>query len=59
MVKSKGEGRRLLDAGGVYLNNERIKQGVRLTPEHLASESHIVLRSGKKDYYLVRVIRRP
>ena len=55
MVKSKGEGRRLLDAGGVYVNNLRVSAGVRITSEHLASESLIVLRSGKKNYFLVHV----
>ncbi len=55
MVKSKGEGRRLLDAGGVYVNNLRVGGGMKITPEHLASESLIVLRSGKKNYFLVHV----
>jgi tyrosyl-tRNA synthetase len=55
MVKSKGEGRRLLDAGGVYVNNLRVAGGTRITPDHLASESLIVLRSGKKNYFLVHV----
>jgi len=57
MVKSKGEGRRLLEAGGVYLNNVRVAPGTRVTREHLASESLIVLRSGKKNYYLVHITR--
>jgi tyrosyl-tRNA synthetase len=45
----------LLEAGGVYLNNVRVAPGTRVTREHLASESLIVLRSGKKNYYLVHV----
>lgn len=57
MVKSKGEGRRLLDAGGVYVNNLRVPGGTKITPAHLASETLIVLRSGKKNYYLVHVNR--
>lgn len=57
MVKSKGEGRRLLEAGGVYLNNERVSPGTLVTRQHLASESLIVLRSGKKNYYLVHLTR--
>ena len=55
MVKSKGEGRRLLDAGGVYVNNLRVQPGTRTGAQHLASESLMVLRSGKKNYYLVQV----
>jgi tyrosyl-tRNA synthetase len=56
MVKSKGEGRRLLDAGGVYVNNLRVEPGTRAGAQHLASESLMVLRSGKKNYYLVQVM---
>jgi tyrosyl-tRNA synthetase len=55
MVKSKGEGRRLLDAGGVYVNNMRVEPGTRIGAGHLATESLMVLRSGKKNYYLVQV----
>lgn len=55
MVKSKGEGRRLLDAGGVYVNNLRVAGGTKITTGHLASESLVVLRSGKKNYFLVHV----
>ncbi|MGP8246060.1 MAG: tyrosine--tRNA ligase [Bryobacteraceae bacterium] len=56
MVKSKGEGRRLLDAGGVYVNNLRVEPATRIGAGHLASESLMVLRSGKKNYYLVQVM---
>ncbi|MEZ4461957.1 MAG: tyrosine--tRNA ligase [bacterium] len=56
LVKSKGEGRRLLEQGGVYVNNERIdalETAVGL--QHLASETKIVLRAGKKKYHVVSV----
>jgi tyrosyl-tRNA synthetase len=56
IVKSKGEGRRLLDAGGVYVNNLRVEPGTLVGAGHLASESLMVLRSGKKNYYLVQVM---
>jgi tyrosyl-tRNA synthetase len=56
MVKSKGEGRRLLDAGGVYVNNLRVEPATRIGAGHLASDSLMVLRSGKKNYYLVQVM---
>jgi len=55
LVKSKGEGRRLLGAGGVYVNNVRTAAGTKINTQHLASESLIVLRSGKKNYFLVHV----
>jgi tyrosyl-tRNA synthetase len=55
VVKSKSEGRRQLEAGAVYVNNVRVPLGTRITKEHLATESLIVLRLGKKNYVLGRV----
>ncbi|SPE28939.1 Tyrosine--tRNA ligase [Candidatus Sulfopaludibacter sp. SbA3] len=55
MVKSKGEGRRLLDAGGVYVNDARVAAGTKITLAHRNAESFIALRSGKKNYFLVQV----
>jgi tyrosyl-tRNA synthetase len=55
-AKSKGEARRLIAGGGAYVNNGRVTDAdLNLTPNHLASEHFIVLRSGRKNYYLVRV----
>ena len=58
LVKSKGEARRAVTEGGVYVNNRRA-EGAEfvLTREQLASESTIVLRRGKKNYALVRFDR--
>ena len=55
VVKSKGEGRRLVDQGGAYVNNRR-RSGIdtNLTSADLASESIMVLRSGKKKYALLQ-----
>jgi tyrosyl-tRNA synthetase len=55
LAASKGEARRLIKSGGVYVNNVRVDGEIRLGPQHRASESFIVLRSGKKNYHLVRV----
>jgi tyrosyl-tRNA synthetase len=57
LVKSKNEARRLLDSEAVYVNNVKVAKGgePRLGPQHLASPSFIVLRSGKKNYHLLRV----
>ncbi len=55
LAKSKGEARRLLQQGGVYLNNRRVADPEqRLSLESLASETVLVLRSGKKNYGLLR-----
>lgn len=54
VCKSKGEARRLISSGGAYCNNIRIDGVDRtVTHEDLASESVLVLRSGKKRYFLV------
>ena len=55
-AKSKGEATRLIAGGGVYLNNIRVSAAeTQLRGENLASESMLVLRVGKKNYYLGKV----
>ncbi|PIQ25013.1 tyrosine--tRNA ligase [bacterium (Candidatus Blackallbacteria) CG17_big_fil_post_rev_8_21_14_2_50_48_46] len=55
MSKSNGEARRLIQGGGVYLNNRKCNDPLLLIDEKaLASESMLVLRSGKKNYHLAR-----
>ncbi len=55
LVKSKGEARRAIKEGGVYVNNRRQKEvESRLDSSSLASETMIVLRRGKKNYSLLR-----
>jgi tyrosyl-tRNA synthetase len=57
LSKSKGEARRSIAEGGVYVNNRRAESAeIVLNAEHLASESILVLRKGKKNYALVRLI---
>lgn len=57
LAKSKGEARRAVEQGGAYVNNRRIGAiDTQLTAEHLASESVMVLRSGKKKYALLRFV---
>lgn len=56
LAKSKGEARRLVAGGGVYVNNLRESDpGRKLTSADLGTETMIVLRSGKKNYHIVRV----
>ncbi len=55
MCKSAGEARRLLQQGGVYVNNVRV-EGIDdvVDASKLASETALVLRAGKKRYHVVR-----
>jgi tyrosyl-tRNA synthetase len=55
LAKSKGEARRAIEGGGIYLNNVRVDAFDRLLDkESLAGESVMVLRSGRKKYGLLR-----
>jgi tyrosyl-tRNA synthetase len=55
LAASKGEARRTVTQGGAYVNNRRVDAPDRtLTPDDLASETVMVLRSGKKKYALLR-----
>ena len=51
---SRGEANRLMQGGGVYLNNRRVDGDRALSEADLASKSMLVLRTGKKSYFLVR-----
>jgi len=53
---SKSKARQLVQQGGAYVNNAKIGElEHKVTTAHLATETMLVVRSGKKDYYLVRV----
>jgi tyrosyl-tRNA synthetase len=54
LAKSKSEARRCISQGGAYVNNHRVEDvEARLSTNDLASESVMVLRSGKKRYALL------
>jgi tyrosyl-tRNA synthetase len=56
-VSSKGEARRTIEAGGIYLNNHRVAgTTVRVTMNDVLDNQFIVLRQGRKNYHLVRVV---
>ena len=56
LAKSKGDARRTVEQGGAYVNNRRVEGIDRaITVHDLASETVIVLRSGKKKYALLRL----
>jgi tyrosyl-tRNA synthetase len=57
LAASKGEARRAITQGGAYVNNRRADSiDRRLTTADLASETVLVLRSGRKRYALLRFI---
>jgi tyrosyl-tRNA synthetase len=55
IFKSKGEARRLVQSGGLYLNNERVtSDDARLTQDAVISGTIAVVRTGKKSYHLLK-----
>jgi tyrosyl-tRNA synthetase len=56
LASSKGEARRLVTGGGVYLNGERLEAVERRVVLEDAIEGEVlVLRRGRKDHHVVRV----
>jgi len=52
---SKGQARKDIEAGGVYVNNVRATDAkLILAPEHLLFSQFVLLRKGKRNYALVR-----
>jgi tyrosyl-tRNA synthetase len=53
LAKSKGEARRFLDQGGVYLNNVRLDEGAKITVEDALHGRYLVVRRGPRQLHLV------
>jgi len=57
LATSKGDAKRIVEQGGAYINNRRADSVTYcLTLSNLASETVIVLRSGKRKYALLRFV---
>src|SRR5213596_169168 len=58
LAKSKSEARRQIEQGGIYLNQERVKDVARtIGPADWIAGRNLLLRKGKKDYGLLRLSR--
>jgi tyrosyl-tRNA synthetase len=56
LVSSKGEARRAVAEGGVYLNNQRIEDAAqKVTLADASAGKFLVLRRGRKNYHLVKI----
>lgn len=57
VFSSKGEAKRTMDGGGIFLNKEKILQAERLvSQEDLIRGKYLVIQKGKKNYFLIRVL---
>jgi len=58
LAKSKSEARRSIEQGGIYVNQQRVKDVVRtIGPADWLAGGNLLLRKGKKDYGLLRLHR--
>jgi tyrosyl-tRNA synthetase len=58
LAKSKSEARRAIEQGGIYLNQERVKDVDRkLEPDDWVAGRNVLLRKGKKEFALLRAGR--
>jgi tyrosyl-tRNA synthetase len=56
-IKSKSEARRAIQEGGIYLNNRRAGESTQaVTITDLLDGKFLVLRRGKKNYHLVKIL---
>ena len=57
LVPSKGEAKRLVQGGGVCVNNRRVSDPRQaITPADLIDGQLLVLRKGAKHYHLIKVV---
>jgi tyrosyl-tRNA synthetase len=53
LVKSKGEAKRLLQQGALYVNDVRAEDGQKVTHRDILPSGVVILRKGKRDYLIV------
>lgn len=56
LTKSKGEARRQIEQGGIYLNDERAREDMAISSDLLLGDHYLWLRRGKKNNLLIKVI---
>ena len=55
-MKSNGEARRALTANSIAVNKEKVNEEYLLSSKDLINNQFVLLQSGKKNYFIVRVI---
>lgn len=53
--KSNGEARRALSANSISVNKTKVTEDFRLTPNDLINQRFVLLQSGKKNYFILRI----
>ena len=55
-ITSNGEARRALSANSIAVNKEKVTEEFMLTNTHLINNQFVLLQSGKKNYFVIRVV---
>lgn len=55
-LKSNGEARRALSANSISINKEKVTEEFSLSTKDLINNQFVLLQSGKKNYFVIRVI---
>ena len=55
-MKSNGEARRALTANSIAVNKDKVTEDFILTTKDLINNQYVLLQSGKKNYFIVRVV---
>jgi tyrosyl-tRNA synthetase len=53
---SKGEARKMLQAGGVSVNKEKVAAEGNISVQNLINNKYILVQKGKKNYFLAKVV---
>lgn len=54
--KSNGEARRALTANSISVNKNKVAEGFELTAKDLINNQFVLLQSGKKNYFVLRIV---
>lgn len=57
LIPSKTEGRRLIEQGGISINDEKIEKIDHVVKEEDFKNDEIIIRKGKKVYHRVKIVR--
>lgn len=55
LISSKGDGRRLIQQGGVYLGEQRVDDFARLVTLSDFTDKRLLVRKGKKSYHQIKL----
>ena len=55
VFSSKGELRRLIKEGGLFVNKNKVLEEILVNQDYLLNNKYILIQKGKKNYYVIIV----